>query len=56
MNGTAVWSRGPGRGPNVRSALRRLSYQTLRSTAGSKAAAESVTVLLSLRRCLGLLC
>lgn len=31
-------------------------YLIRRSTAGSKAAAESVTVLLSLRRCLGLLC
>lgn len=52
--GTAVWPRSPGRGPNATSALGRPSYQTLRNTAVSKAAVESVTVL-SLRRCLSLL-
>ena len=56
VNEIAVWSRGLGRGPKARSTLGRLSGQTLRSTAGSRAAAESVTVLLSLRRCLGFLC
>lgn len=47
---------GTGRGLGARSTLGSLSYLMLRSTAVSKAAVEPVAVLLSLRRCLGLLC